>query len=386
MATDAGTDSEGFGGTFKALHFDNFEEHFPDHMLMTMKQFKIMNSKLNSILQSQADVGSDGVTSLEVDSLMKLMEGQVISKAYGLIRDSESRVLEKVDEHDISTENRINSQRADFVRELKDLKMVTKEHHVLFVQEVRKDYASANQKIDIICDAVTRCVKLYEQMNVTLTTLSAKEEQNFGELVGLLKELKDLSSNLLPTISDAPPTFTGVQGGEKIEQTKAGEQVKTCEGMKTTIEDAKVVGMVYPSKVVAKATVVSAGPVTSTMITTVPIPKPISKGVIIGKQTSVSSSEKVDLSNIKDKGKGIVIEKSNEEKKAEVAAEVERMRQFEKIPKESYVVINTDFWQHDFPINEMMFVMPRFKAETKSLETEEGKKMKIQFHAVLGKA
>ncbi|CAI9298715.1 unnamed protein product [Lactuca saligna] len=131
-------------------------------------------------------------------------------------------------------------------------------------------------------------------MNATLTSLSAKEEQNFGELVGLLKELKAFSSNsvspiisqeflsqkfshfeailhknlipllrissLLPTVSDAPPAFTRVQGGEKTEQIKAGEQAKSCEGMKTTTEDAKVVGKIYPSKVVAKATVVSAGP------------------------------------------------------------------------------------------------------------------------------
>ena len=131
-------------------------------------------------------------------------------------------------------------------------------------------------------------------------------------------------------------------------------------------------------------------------------------------------------SNIKDKGKGIIIEKTNKEKKAEVAAEVERMRHvqsimrqraldnskvdkgdpskvynyetiesrvmfdhmysFEKVPKKSYVVTNTDFGQLDFPVNEMMFVMPQFKAEMKSLETEEGKKMKIRFHAVLAKA
>ncbi|CAI9261626.1 unnamed protein product [Lactuca saligna] len=96
VAADVETDNEGFGGTFEALHFDQAEEDFPDHMLMTMKQFKILNSKLNSILQSQADVGSGGVTSMEVDSLMKVMEGRVISKASGLIRDLESRVLEKM--------------------------------------------------------------------------------------------------------------------------------------------------------------------------------------------------------------------------------------------------------------------------------------------------
>ena len=93
MAIDEETDNEGFGGTFEALSFDKAEEDFPDHMLMTMKQFKILNSKLNSILQSQADVGSAGITIMEVDSIMKEMEGRVISKASGLIRDSERRVL-----------------------------------------------------------------------------------------------------------------------------------------------------------------------------------------------------------------------------------------------------------------------------------------------------
>ncbi|CAI9272958.1 unnamed protein product [Lactuca saligna] len=44
------TDNEGFGGTFEELEFDDAEQDFPDHMLMTMKQFKILNTKLNSIL------------------------------------------------------------------------------------------------------------------------------------------------------------------------------------------------------------------------------------------------------------------------------------------------------------------------------------------------
>ncbi|CAI9261665.1 unnamed protein product [Lactuca saligna] len=95
----------------------------------------------------EINVGSGGVTSMEVDSLMKVMEGRVISKASRLIRDSESRVLEKVDHNDISTENRINSLRFDFVTEVKDLKIVTKERHVLFVQEVKKVREDVNLQI-----------------------------------------------------------------------------------------------------------------------------------------------------------------------------------------------------------------------------------------------
>ncbi|CAI9303074.1 unnamed protein product [Lactuca saligna] len=51
------TDNEGFGGTFENLEFNEDEEEFPDHMLMIMKPYKILNQKLNSIIQSQVDLG-----------------------------------------------------------------------------------------------------------------------------------------------------------------------------------------------------------------------------------------------------------------------------------------------------------------------------------------
>lgn len=87
------TDTEGFGGSFEALQFHDTEEEFPDHMLMTMKQFIILNSKLNSILQSQADIwGSSSVSSLEVDSMLKVFEGRVTTKVSGMIWDSKARV------------------------------------------------------------------------------------------------------------------------------------------------------------------------------------------------------------------------------------------------------------------------------------------------------
>ncbi|CAI9268433.1 unnamed protein product [Lactuca saligna] len=61
-------ESEGFGRTFENLEIDEEETDFPDHMLMKMKQLKILNTKLNSILQSRAYLGGgNSVTSLEVD-------------------------------------------------------------------------------------------------------------------------------------------------------------------------------------------------------------------------------------------------------------------------------------------------------------------------------
>ncbi|CAI9270220.1 unnamed protein product [Lactuca saligna] len=79
------TDNERFGGTFEELEFHEDEEEFPDHMLMTMKQYKILNQKLNSIIQSQDDLGGgSSVLSLEIDTMIKKMESRIINKVSGM--------------------------------------------------------------------------------------------------------------------------------------------------------------------------------------------------------------------------------------------------------------------------------------------------------------
>ncbi|CAI9269825.1 unnamed protein product [Lactuca saligna] len=181
-------DHEGFGGTFEDLEFQDDEEDFPDHMLMTMKQYKILNQKLNSIIQSQADLGGgSSISSLEVDSMLKMCESRIIAKVSGMLKSSETVLMEKVDYSDQTTELHLKNQRSDFLGEVKDLRSVEKERHVLFFQEVKKvredmnskiqqlheemnkeiisvqhDYASLHQKVDMICDAVTKFVKMYE--------------------------------------------------------------------------------------------------------------------------------------------------------------------------------------------------------------------------------
>ncbi|CAI9277185.1 unnamed protein product [Lactuca saligna] len=134
------------------------------------------------------------------------------------------------------------------------------------------NFHSLNQKVDIICDVVTKFAKFYESLSPQITQLSTTENKNSMEVFSMLKELKALSfapnsssllssedlinkfskfeglllqqldllsriSSLLPTI-DAPPGSTGVQGGEK-----------KVEGTKASGEDAKVVGKVFPSKI-----------------------------------------------------------------------------------------------------------------------------------------
>ncbi|CAI9263004.1 unnamed protein product [Lactuca saligna] len=274
-------------------------------------------------------------------------------------------------------------------------------------------------------------------MSPQFTLLSEKEDKHFGDLLGLLKELKELSikpvpsslitskflshkfllfeanlqkqlspltriSNLLPSVSNSPPAITGVQGGEtKLDFTKAGEHSKV---------EGKKISAAIPI-------VVSAGPVSSTVVTTVPLTKPILKGVVIGEAGGSASKMKTVVTETasKDRGEGILIEKTNEEKKAEVEKMIhlqsimtlrdqdpsnldkgdlskqynyeatearvmfDHMYSFEKIPKKSYVVTKSDLNQLDFPMNQ-------FRSEVKCKDVDEGKKMKIRFHAVLGKA
>ncbi|CAI9261639.1 unnamed protein product [Lactuca saligna] len=128
MAIDEETDNEGFGGTFEDLSFDKSEE----------------------------DVGNAGINLLQVDSLMKEMENRLLSKNSGLIRDSESQILEKIDQSDSSTQNRIKFLRTDFLKEVKDLRMVTKERHVLFVHEVKKVREDVNMQIRELREEMTK--------------------------------------------------------------------------------------------------------------------------------------------------------------------------------------------------------------------------------------
>ncbi|CAI9273886.1 unnamed protein product [Lactuca saligna] len=71
-------DENVFSGTFGDIQFDPEEEEIPENMILTGKQFKIMNQKLNLLLQIQPDGGGKhSVSILEVDLLLKKKEDAV---------------------------------------------------------------------------------------------------------------------------------------------------------------------------------------------------------------------------------------------------------------------------------------------------------------------
>ncbi|CAI9284237.1 unnamed protein product [Lactuca saligna] len=132
-----------FNGTFADIQFDLEEEEVPDNMLLTGKQFKILNRKLNSLLQIQADGGGkNSASSLEVDKLLKRQENCL----YDAIQDAER-----------NNEKRVKNQLSTFASNLKELKVVAKELHILFVQDVKivREYVNLKK---LLVRRLSRCL------------------------------------------------------------------------------------------------------------------------------------------------------------------------------------------------------------------------------------
>ncbi|CAI9271313.1 unnamed protein product [Lactuca saligna] len=139
------------------MDFDEEEEDFPNHMLMSMKQIKILNKMLNSIIQYQEDMWEGiSASSFEIDGLMRDFEAQMLSRVSGMIKDSESRILEKVDHAGQTTELRINSFNSKYVGVVKELTNVQKEQHTLFVMDVKKVREDVNLKLQELRDDMVR--------------------------------------------------------------------------------------------------------------------------------------------------------------------------------------------------------------------------------------
>ncbi|CAI9266780.1 unnamed protein product [Lactuca saligna] len=120
---DDETDYGGFVGSFASIEFDPNEEDVPDHMLMSGKQFKILNRKLNSLLQLQVyGGGKDSVSGIEVDVMLKAQEHCIQDKLDQIYKNNELRDKSKFE---------------SFNGALRALKDVAKERHVMYVQDVK---------------------------------------------------------------------------------------------------------------------------------------------------------------------------------------------------------------------------------------------------------
>lgn len=154
--------------------------------------------------------------------------------------------------------------------------------------------------------------------------------------------------------------------------------------------------------------------------------KPLTKGIVIGSSAGgLSSKPPLSKEELENKGKGIKIDPSEEDKKKALEKEMEKQRQinsilrqrhadptglekgdptkkycyetieqilslgnmydFLKAPKKCYEIENSNFNRLDFPIDHMMFVSAHYQLMDKFEDKEEYKKLKMRFNVVLGK-
>ncbi|CAI9295424.1 unnamed protein product [Lactuca saligna] len=183
LEEDDETDDGEFMGSFADIEFDPEEEGIPDHMLMFGKKFKILNRKLNSVLQLQADS-----------------------------RDTLNRM-------DKNNELRVKAQFESFNGALRALMDVEKEIHVLYVQDVKTirenvnlkiqelrddmakeftaldhNYSTLHNKVDIIAGVVTKAVNWYNSLVPKFDKKVEVDVTGFGDIAKLVGELKDLIS------------------------------------------------------------------------------------------------------------------------------------------------------------------------------------------------
>ena len=121
-------------------------------MLMSGKQFKILNRKLNTIPQSQADSGAkNSLSGMEVDEMIKA---------------AERRLLEKIDGNDQNNELQLKDQGRNIDGALQELKNVTKERDVLFVQDVKKVREDVNLKVNELKQEIAKKLQQITSQNL----------------------------------------------------------------------------------------------------------------------------------------------------------------------------------------------------------------------------
>lgn len=134
-----------------------------------------------------------------------------------MLKGQEHRLSEAIELVDQNNEKRVKAQSTSFNAELKDLKVVARERHVLFVQDLKKvredinmkieelcedmakeiaalehNYSSLHKKVDIIVDVVTNYVTLYESLLLKVDKKVEANVKSFGNIDNLLVELKGL--------------------------------------------------------------------------------------------------------------------------------------------------------------------------------------------------
>ncbi|CAH1453692.1 unnamed protein product [Lactuca virosa] len=141
--------------SFSDLQFNLEEDNVPDKMIMSGKKFKILNNKINSLIQIQKDnVGRNFITGVKMSFDYKIQKLRDVAK----------------ERHDVFVEQVKN------MKEFLDLKVVElKSEMAKKVEKVEKNYVVLYTKLDVIADAITKLVNFNTDYSTKLEKKSEKD-------------------------------------------------------------------------------------------------------------------------------------------------------------------------------------------------------------------
>ncbi|CAI9290329.1 unnamed protein product [Lactuca saligna] len=167
--------------SFADLQFILEGDNDPDNMIMLGKQFKILNNKLNSLLQIQTYIG--GIEKQQVERLE--VHARNFEYEIQKLRDVSKEFHELFVEH-VKT-----------MKESVDLKMVElKLEMAKEVEKIEKNYSVLHGKVYVVVDAIP---KLVEYNTTYSTKLDVKSEQNckvFAKLEEFFSSIKESISKI----------------------------------------------------------------------------------------------------------------------------------------------------------------------------------------------
>lgn len=133
LKTEVDQEDDDFMVSFGDIQFVPEEENIPDHLLMSGKQLKILNRKLNSLLQIQVDTRSPNtVFGIKIDVLLKYQE---------------HRLKAQMEHIETKHEECLKLCVENFQYEVKELHKVAKERLTVFEEEVHKIEQAVNIKV-----------------------------------------------------------------------------------------------------------------------------------------------------------------------------------------------------------------------------------------------
>ncbi|CAI9262736.1 unnamed protein product [Lactuca saligna] len=186
------------------------EDVVPESLIHDAESSPVQNSLVKSNAETTVNIDDFAETSVE-DTTIHRGDSMKVSTPVKTIFTSperqENRLLDAITDADRQNEKRMKAQSMSFTSNLKYLKAIVKEGHILFIQDVKKvredvnlkiqelredigkevsalqhDYSSLHQKFDIIADVVTKFVKLYESLVPKVAKTADTDVQSFANI------------------------------------------------------------------------------------------------------------------------------------------------------------------------------------------------------------